>query len=98
MITVGRDRHKRYITACALDDAGTVLAEHRRREPSLDALCRWLGALTQPVQVVMEATLYWHWREPAQSNVRRALRLWRERPPTSTLYTMAKVTIQRCVY
>jgi hypothetical protein len=28
MITVGRDRHKRYITACALDDAGTVLSEH----------------------------------------------------------------------
>ena len=30
MVTVGLDLHKRYITACALDDAGTVLAEHRR--------------------------------------------------------------------
>jgi len=40
-----------------------VLAEHRRLEPSLDALCRWLEALGQPVLVAMEATLYWHWLE-----------------------------------
>ena len=39
MVTVGLDLHKRYITACALDALGTVLAEHRRLEPSLDALC-----------------------------------------------------------
>jgi transposase len=63
MITVGLDLHKRYITACALDESGTVLAEHRRLELSLDALGRWLGGLAQPVQVVMEATLYWHWLE-----------------------------------
>jgi transposase len=63
MVTVGLDLHKRYITACALDDAGTVLAEHRRLEPSLDALGRWLGGLGRPVLVVMEATLYWHWLE-----------------------------------
>jgi hypothetical protein len=30
MTWVGLDLHKRYITACALDDAGTVVAEHRR--------------------------------------------------------------------
>lgn len=63
MVTVGLDLHKRYITACALDDAGTVLAEHRRLEPSLDALGRWLGALPQPLTVALEATLYWHWLE-----------------------------------
>jgi len=63
MVTVGLDLHKRYITACALDALGTVLAEHRRLEPSLDALCRWLEALGQPVLVAMEATLYWHWLE-----------------------------------
>ena len=40
MVTVGLDLHKRYITACAIDDAGTVLAEIRRLEPSLDALGR----------------------------------------------------------
>ena len=34
MITVGLDLHKRYITACALDNADTVLSEHRRLEPS----------------------------------------------------------------
>ena len=61
MVTVGLDLHKRYITACALDALGAVLAEHRRLEPSLDALCRWLEALGQPVRVAMEATLYWHW-------------------------------------
>jgi hypothetical protein len=27
---VGLDLHKRYITACALDEAGQVIAEHRR--------------------------------------------------------------------
>lgn len=63
MITVGLDLHKRYITACALDNAGTVLSEHRRLEPSLDALGRWLGGLPAPVLVAMEATLYWHWLE-----------------------------------
>jgi transposase len=63
MVTVGLDLHKRYITACAMDDAGTVLAEHRRLEPSLDALVRWLGALPQPLTVALEATLYWHWLE-----------------------------------
>jgi hypothetical protein len=35
MVTVGLDLHKRYITACALDAAGTVLAEHRRLEVAL---------------------------------------------------------------
>jgi hypothetical protein len=56
MVTVGLDLHKRYITACALDDAGTVLAEHRRLEPSLDALGRWRSALSQPLTVALEAT------------------------------------------
>jgi transposase len=61
MVTVGLDLHKRYITACALNEGGTTLTEHRRLEPSLDALGRWLGGLPQPVLVVMEATLCWHW-------------------------------------
>jgi transposase len=65
MVTVGLDLHKRCITACALDDAGTVLAERRRLEPSLDALGRWLGGWGQRVLVAMEATLYWHWLERA---------------------------------
>lgn len=63
MVTVGLDLHKRYITGCALDAAGTVLSEQRRLEPNLDGLGRWLGSLPQPVRVVMEATLYWHWLE-----------------------------------
>ena len=63
MVTVGFDLHKRYITACALDTLGTVRAEHRRLEPNLEALCRWLEAVGEPVLVAMEATLYWHWLE-----------------------------------
>lgn len=63
MVAVGLELHKRYITACALVALGTVLADHRRLEHSLDALCRWLEALGQPVLVAMEATLYWQWLE-----------------------------------
>ena len=63
MVTVGLDLHKRYITACALDDAGTVLAESRRLEPTMDTLGRWVGALPQPLTIALEATLYWHWLE-----------------------------------
>ncbi|MGQ0766946.1 MAG: IS110 family transposase [Gemmatimonadota bacterium] len=63
MVTVGLDLHKRYITACALDDTGVVLAEHRRLDPTMDALGPWLAALPQPVTVALEATLYWHWLE-----------------------------------
>lgn len=62
-VTVGFGLHKHCITACALDALGTALAEHRRLEPSLDALVRWLEALPQPVTVALEATLYWHWLE-----------------------------------
>jgi transposase len=63
MVTVGFDLHKRYITACALDALGNVLAECRRLDPSLDAIGAWLEALGEPVLVAMEATLYWHWLE-----------------------------------
>jgi transposase len=56
MVTVGLDVHKRYITGCALDDGGAVLAQHRRLEPSLHALGRWLERgfdvlVAQPYQV-----------------------------------------------
>jgi hypothetical protein len=63
MVTVGLDLHKRYITACALDASGAVLAEHRRLEPTLDALGVWLEVLPQPLTIALEATLYWHWLE-----------------------------------
>lgn len=60
MVTVGLDLHKRYITACALDVAGTGLAASRRLDASLEALGRWLDALPQPLTIALEATLYWH--------------------------------------
>ena len=58
---VGFDLHKHYITACALDDAGQVVAEQRRLPPAVDALVAWLKALGDAVTVAMEATLYWAW-------------------------------------
>jgi transposase len=61
MTFVGLDLHKRYITACALDAAGTVLGEVRRVPVAIDYLLDFLGAFPAPVIVGMEATLYWQW-------------------------------------
>ncbi len=58
---VGLDLHKRYITACALDDDGQVVAEHRRLPADAVPLVAWLQALGDAVTVAMEATLYWAW-------------------------------------
>jgi len=57
MVNVGLDLHKRYMTECALDAEGRVLIEARRLSTELDALLAWLGCLTGPVTVVLEATL-----------------------------------------
>ena len=61
MTFVGLDLHKRYLTLCAMDASGTVLAEVRRLPVSLVALADVLAAVPGPVTVGMEATLYWHW-------------------------------------
>jgi transposase len=61
MTFVGLDLHKRYITACALSDAGDVLAEARRLPVSIDALRDFLAPFRDPISVAMEATLYWQW-------------------------------------
>lgn len=37
MTSVGFDLHKRYITACALDATGTIIAEIRQLSTALDA-------------------------------------------------------------
>lgn len=63
MIYVGLALHKRYVTACAIDALGQLVAEHRRPVTDLDALSLWLGRLSSPVTVVLEATLYWAWLE-----------------------------------
>jgi transposase len=61
MVWVGLDLHKRYVTACALDEGGRVVAEHRRLPAEVAPLVGWLRALGEPVTVAMEATLYWAW-------------------------------------
>jgi transposase len=58
---VGFDLHKRYITACALDGSGGLLAEVRQLATPIEAVADWLAALPAPVAVAMEATLYWEW-------------------------------------
>lgn len=61
MIYVGLDLHRKYITACAVDSAGQVLATERRLPSMAAALRSWLGALPRPVAVALEATLQWTW-------------------------------------
>ena len=61
MLWVGLDLHKHYITVCAMDEMGVIVAEHRRLPADDTTLLGWLGALPGPVTVAMEATLYWAW-------------------------------------
>lgn len=63
MIYVGLDLHKRYITACAVDATGTVVAQARELSTEWAVLARWLTALGAPLTVVVEATLYAWWLE-----------------------------------
>ncbi len=65
MIFVGLDLHKRYITACAVDTAGSVVAAERRLPTDWTALGHWLAALRGPVTVVLESCLYCWWLERA---------------------------------
>ena len=44
MTFVGFDLHKRYITACALDDTGTIIAEIRQLPTAIEAV-RGLGII-----------------------------------------------------
>src|SRR5688572_25525423 len=61
MLWVGLDLHKHYITACAMDELGGIVAEHRRLPADDTTLLGWLSALPGPVTLAMEATLYWAW-------------------------------------
>lgn len=61
MYYVGLDLHKRYVTGCALDSAGQVVATERRLPTTLEALLGWLQELGGPATVAVEATLHWAW-------------------------------------
>jgi transposase len=61
MTFVGFDLHKRYITACALDAEGNLIAECRQLATAIESVRDWLAALPAPITVAMEATLYWEW-------------------------------------
>jgi len=63
MIYVGLDLHQRCVTACAIDADGPLISEERRLLTDLTSVSAWLGRLTGPVTVVLEAALYWAWRE-----------------------------------
>ena len=58
MTFVGFDLHKRYITACALNGAGEIIAEIRQLSTALEAVVVWLSALPGHVTMGLEATLY----------------------------------------
>lgn len=49
MTAVGFDLHKRYITACALDAAGDVIAKVRQLSTAIESIQEWLDALPRPV-------------------------------------------------
>ncbi len=61
MTFVGFDLHKRYITACALDASGAIIAEIRQLSTDRAHVLAWLAALPAPVTVAMEGMLYWEW-------------------------------------
>jgi transposase len=75
MTFVGLDLHKRYITVCALDVDGAVLAEVRQMPVSLDALGSFLSGLPAPITVGMEACLYWQWLHDQLEAVGHAVRV-----------------------
>ncbi|NIM49665.1 MAG: IS110 family transposase [Gemmatimonadales bacterium] len=58
---VGIDLHKRYVTVCALDKSGEVVAEYRRLSNTAEAVLGFLERLKGPVAVALEATLHWAW-------------------------------------
>ena len=43
MYYVGLDLHKKYITGCALDSQGAVVATERRLPPVLETVLGWLA-------------------------------------------------------
>ena len=61
MTFVGFDLHKRYITACALDETGAILAESKQLSTAIERVQAWLSTLPGPITVGLEATLYWEW-------------------------------------
>jgi transposase len=61
MTFVGFDLHKRYITACALNAEGDIIAEIRQLSTALEAILAWLDRLPGPITVGVEATLSWEW-------------------------------------
>ena len=55
MYYVGLDLHKRYVTACALDSAGQMVATERRLPTALEPLVRWFQDLGGPATVAIFA-------------------------------------------
>jgi hypothetical protein len=49
MTFVGFDLHKRYITACALDASGALIAQIRQLATTIETVLDWLDALPTPV-------------------------------------------------
>lgn len=61
MYYVGLDLHQRYVTVCAMDSEGQVVARQERLPTAPEPLRRWLQELGGPATVAVEATLHWAW-------------------------------------
>jgi hypothetical protein len=91
MVSVGRDLHKRYITACVVAADRQVGAEARQLSTNSQVLAGWLTALRSPQPVVLDATLSCWWLErqrtarsvPAPVGVRQ--RAFRQSPAPPVL-------------
>ena len=108
MTVVGLDLHKHYITACAIDAQGAVIAEHRRVRPELSTIIECLASLPAPVTVAMEATLYWAWLqehlvargyEVQVAHAYQVKLIWQARAKTDPIdaYKLAELTRVQCL-
>src|SRR5262245_16423434 len=107
MTTVGLDLHKRYITACALDADGCIVAERRRIRPELSDVLAFLEPCAAPVTIAMEATLYWAWLEQhlrargygvEVAHAHQVKLIWQARAKTDPIdaYKLAELSRVRC--
>ena len=58
---VGIDLHKKYLTVCALNKSGEVMAEHRRLANTAEAVLGMLGELEGPVAAARKLCCYLYW-------------------------------------
>jgi transposase len=108
MTIIGLDVHKRYITACALNEDGAVVGARRRILPELAALEEFVAALPRPLTFALEATLYWAWlhdhlvargHHVLVAHAYQVKLIWQARAKTDPIdaYKLAELTRVHCL-